>query len=65
MNDASQPPPVVTTSAASSAAGGFVGALLGALAAGMLLGDNDNSGQAAVDPAQGQEQNQVQLAGRR
>ena len=62
MNDASQPPPA-GRNAAAAAAGGFVGALVGVFAAGMLSGDNDNTGQAAVDPVHGQEQ--VQLADQR
>lgn len=62
MNDASQPPPA-SRSAAAAAAGGFVGALVGVLAAGMLSGDNGDNGRAAVDPTQGQAQ--VQLAEQR
>jgi len=57
MNDASQPPPPGRT-AAAAAVGGFVGAVAGVLAAGMLNGDGD-AGQAAVQPADAPAQVQV------
>ena len=50
MNDASQPPPSRT--AAAAAAGGFVGALVGVVAAGALMGNGDSNTQSSVTPAE-------------
>jgi len=50
MADESTPP---LKTAAAAAAGGFVGALVGVMAAGAMMGDPDN-GQAAVEPVQEQ-----------